>query len=227
MKKQNILRRGLIILFIFGIVGLIVFFLKPKDKKENIYNKREEHNYIESENSNIFSVSHPVVVSVRKQIGVTVGYDPSYKILEYPLGDVSIERGVCSDVVVRALREAYSMDLQMLVHEDMKVAFNEYPSDWGLRKPDKNIDHRRVLNLITYFNRKGYLVDENDDLVSYLPGDIITCIIPGNLPHIMIVSDRKTQLGVPLIIHNIGAGTKEEDRLFEFEITGHYRIKNY
>ncbi len=206
MKKQILVIIVLIIVLVVWVAG------------ENILN--EESDYSEYMSTN----PHPIVDSARNQIGVTVRYSPSYVALEYPLVDVSIEEGVCTDVVIRAFRDAYSMDLQVLVHEDMKIAFNQYPDEWGLQRPDKNIDHRRVLNLKTYFNRKGYSIDISSNPDNYLPGDIITCIIPGNLPHIMIVSDRKTKSGVPLIIHNIGAGTREENRLFEFEITGHYRI---
>ena len=141
------------------------------------------------------------------------------------MGDVPIERGVCTDVVIRALREALKMDLQQLVHEDMTAAFSAYPKNWGLKKPDRNIDHRRVLNLKKYFERKGLSVAVSEKPADYLPGDLVTCTVGISLPHIMIVSDKKTAQGVPLIIHNIGQGTQEEDRLFAFPITGHYRIK--
>ena len=160
----------------------------------------------------------------RSQIGKTVRYDPEYRSLDYPNGDVPIDRGVCTDVVIRAMREAYHLDLQKLVHEDMKAAFSKYPQQWGLQKPDRNIDHRRVPNLRTFFRRKGWSLPVTQNAADYLPGDLITCIVPPNLPHIMIVSDRKNGMGVPLVIHNIGAGVLEEDRLFAFEHTGHYRI---
>ena len=166
----------------------------------------------------------PIVAAARGQIGKTVIYDPSYVRLEYPRGDVPIERGVCTDVVIRALRDALNVDLQKLLHEDMKAAFSEYPRRWGLKKPDRNIDHRRVPNLRRYFERKGYSVGVSQNKQDYLPGDLVTCAVPPNRPHIMIVSDRKTRNGVPLVIHNIGRGAREEDRLFDFRITGHYRI---
>ncbi len=244
MKKQNpIAVKILVILLAIGLVIASVLFLAQRGEEKEWGNKYNE--IIEVEDSDngekdssskkdtdkeeledIPIKSHPIVASARNQIGVTVEYDPSYVVLDYPLGDVSIKKGTCTDVVIRALRDAYSMDLQVLVHEDMKNAFSEYPNKWGLQGPDKNIDHRRVLNLKTYFDRKGYSVNTTNNPDNYLPGDIVTCRIPGNLPHIMIVSDKKTERGVPFIIHNIGAGTKEEDRLFEFRITGHYRIKD-
>ena len=118
-----------------------------------------------------------------------------------------------------------NFDLQKEVHEDMKKNFAAYPSrkNWGLKRTDKNIDHRRVPNLRTFFTRKGWSVPVSKKPADYLPGDLVTCTVAGSLPHIMIVSDRKNQDGVPLIIHNIGAGAQEEDDLFTFPIPGHYR----
>jgi len=167
----------------------------------------------------------PIVTAARAQIGKTVTYDPAYVRLDYPGGDVPVERGVCTDVIIRALRTSRNLDLQKLVHEDMRTAFSEYPTIWGLKKPDRNIDHRRVPNLRRYFVRQGYSVAITGKKEDYLPGDIVTCTVGRNLPHIMIVSDRKARDGVPLVIHNIGRGAVEEDRLFDFYITGHYRIK--
>lgn len=163
--------------------------------------------------------------AARVQIGRTVRYDPAYQSIKYPNGDVPMDRGVCSDVVVRAFRVALGLDLQKLVHEDMERDFKEYPNNWGLESPDKNIDHRRVANLQTYFKRMGWFIAVSKRADDYKPGDLVACIVPPNLPHIMVVSNRKNLLGRPLVIHNIGAGTKEEDRLFEFPLTAHYRIK--
>ena len=177
---------------------------------------------IQSTNSEtLFS---PIVRAARSQIGKTISYDPSYVGLSYPGGDVPLEKGVCTDVVVRALRGAVNLDLQKLVHEDMKIEFSAYPNIWGLKKPDPNIDHRRVPNLKTYFNRRGFSLPVTRRVADYLAGDLVTCTVGRNLAHIMVVSDKKTTDGVPFVIHNIGSGTKEEDRLFEFPITGHYRV---
>ncbi|MFK7849535.1 MAG: DUF1287 domain-containing protein [Akkermansiaceae bacterium] len=166
-----------------------------------------------------------IVEAARKQIGVTVRYDPAYVVLKYPGGDVAKERGVCTDVVVRALREGVGGDLQKLVHEDMKANFGVYPKIWSLKRPDKNIDHRRVPNLRKFFERKHEALKLPKDLAKadLRPGDLVTCTVPPHLPHIMIVSDKKNSKGVPLVIHNIGGGTREEDRLVEFPLTGHYR----
>lgn len=165
----------------------------------------------------------PLAEAARRQIGVTVSYDRSYVVLDYPGGDPPVQGGVCTDVVVRALRVGMGVDLQKLVHEDMGVAFGKYPQQWGLSRPDKNIDHRRVPNLRVFFKRRGWEVPVTREARDYQPGDLVTCTVPPNLPHIMIVSDRRNAQGVPFVIHNIGRGTQEEDRLFEFPLTGHYR----
>lgn len=160
-----------------------------------------------------------LVQAARDQVGRTLIYDPRYEKLAYPMGDVPIERGVCTDVVIRAFR-GLGVDLQQLVHEDMRRSFKAYPQNWGLARPDRNIDHRRVPNLAAYFKRQGMALEPGD----YRPGDIVTWMLPGNLPHIGIVSDRADAAsGRPLIIHNIGAGAREEDMLLAFPITGHFR----
>ena len=171
------------------------------------------------------AAEHAIVAAARDQIGKTLSYDPAYTSLSYPNGDVPIEKGVCTDVVIRALRSSFQMDLQKLVHEDMKVAFGKYPQQWGLKSPDRNIDHRRVPNLKCFFERQGWSLPVTQKNEDYLPGDIMTCTVAGKLPHIMVVSDRKSIEGVPLVIHNIGQGVKEEPRLFEFPLTGHYRLR--
>jgi uncharacterized protein len=168
-----------------------------------------------------------LVQAAREQIGKTVHYDPAYRSIPYPGGDVPMESGVCSDVVVRAFRAGLGVDLQKSVHEDMKRDFKNYRNNSGLKSPDKNIDHRRVVNLQTYFKRMGYSMAVSRDTGDYKPGDLVTCTVPPNLPHIMIVSDGKELIsGRPLVIHNTGAGTREEDRLFAFALTGHYRVRH-
>ena len=177
------------------------------------------------ENSDKADIGGSLIVrAARSQIGKTTIYDPTYVRLKYPGGDVSLERGVCTDVIIRALRQGAGLDLQKLVHEDMKKAFAKYPKIWGLKKTNRNIDHRRVPNLSYYFKRKGYSLAASKNKGDFLAGDLVACSV-GKRPHIMIVSDNKAKDGTPLIIHNIGSGTKEENRLFEFPITGHFRIK--
>jgi len=165
-----------------------------------------------------------LVQAARSQIGVTLRYDPAYVRLTYPDGDVPMDRGVCTDVVIRAYRKAYGCDLQSLVHEDMTKAFQAYPKTWGMKQPDKNIDHRRVPNLQTFFERQKASLPVSDRGVDYQPGDLVTKMLPGNLPHIIIISDRRRSDGLPLVIHNVGQGTREEDFLFSFPTTGHYRF---
>jgi uncharacterized protein len=165
-----------------------------------------------------------LVSSARSQIGVTVSYDPAYRKLDYPRGDVAKNTGVCADVVVRALRDQ-GMDLQKEVHEDMEREFSQYPQKWGLRAPDSNIDHRRVLNLMTCFRRRGYVQAVSQKPQDYAAGDIVTWDLGKGVTHIGIVSDRRSSKGTPLILHNIGQGTREEDVLLEFHIIGHYRPK--
>lgn len=165
-----------------------------------------------------------LVEAARAQVGRTLIYDPAYVSLKYPMGDVPEERGVCADVVIRALRKT-GTDLQQVVHEDMKANFQAYPKTWGLRSTDRNIDHRRVLNLGVFFKRRGFSLPVTAEARDYQPGDLVTCTVAGKLPHIMVVSDRRNDSGTPLVIHNIGQGAREEDRLFEFPITGHFRIR--
>lgn len=163
-----------------------------------------------------------VLEGAHRQVGVTVSYDGSYRRIPYPGGDVPLRTGVCTDVVVRAYRNA-GIDLQVLVHEDVKAAPNAYPTKWGPRRaPDPSIDHRRVLNLAVFFLRKGKVLPVSRDADDYAPGDLVTWRLPSGLPHIGIVSDRR-EAGRPLVIHNIGSGTKVEDILFRFPITGHFR----
>ena len=152
-----------------------------------------------------------------------VRYDGSYRKIGYPNGDVPDNVGVCTDVVIRSYRKL-EIDLQKDIHEDMKEHFDKYPKLWGLSRPDTNIDHRRVPNLITLYKRKGIVLPATDNPKDYVAGDLVTWIVAGNLPHIGIVVDRRSHDGKrPLIVHNIGQGPQMEDVLFEYPITGHYR----
>ncbi|EGU55926.1 hypothetical protein VINI7043_27365 [Vibrio nigripulchritudo ATCC 27043] len=152
-------------------------------------------------------------------------YDGSYVSIPYPNGDVAPNKGVCTDVIIRSYR-TLDIDLQKRVHEDIKAHFDQYPSKriWGLSRPDKNIDHRRVPNLQAYFKRHGESLRVSQKGTNYKPGDIVTWMLPGNLPHIGIVVDQRSEDGErPLIVHNIGFGPKMDDMLFDYQITGHYR----
>jgi uncharacterized protein YijF (DUF1287 family) len=164
-----------------------------------------------------------LVRAAREQVGVTVIYDPAYRKLSYPGGDFPAERGVCTDVVVRALRAARGIDLQKRVHDDLAANWDSYPHPWRSSKPDPNIDHRRVPNLMKYFERAGFGRNPSRDAATYLPGDVVAWDLGRGILHIGVVSDRKAG-SVPLVIHNIGAGAREEDILFRFTIIGHYRL---
>ena len=171
------------------------------------------------------STSDALVKAAIERTGVQVMYDGSYRSIAYPGGDVPANTGVCTDVLIRSYRKL-GIDLQQLVHQDMKKNFSSYPSKriWGLKKPDTNIDHRRVPNLQAFFVRFGQELAVSDRAKDYLAGDIVTWLLPGNLPHIGIVTDRSDPTTErPLIVHNIGRGPKLEDMLFTYKITGHYR----
>ena len=153
----------------------------------------------------------------------TVRYDGSYRSITYPNGDVPKSTGVCTDVVIRSYR-TLGIDLQKRVHEDMKAHFKSYPKNWGLKRTDTNIDHRRVPNLQVFFSRNGQSLTVTHNPRNYQPGDLVTWLLDNNLPHIGIVVHRRSEDGKrPLIVHNIGAGPMLEDQLFAFKITGHYR----
>ena len=165
-----------------------------------------------------------LVAAARQQIGVTTTYDPAYVALTYPGGDVPRSTGVCSDVIVRALRQV-GVDLQRAVHEDMRRNFNDYPQKWGLKAPDKNIDHRRVPNLMRYLERHHIVLHEKLKMPnSYRPGDIVAWNLGGGVLHIGMVSEKKSG-SAPWIIHNIGRGAEEQDILFQYQVIGHYRLR--
>jgi uncharacterized protein YijF (DUF1287 family) len=171
-------------------------------------------------------VKDTLSVSALKLIDQEVTYDPKYFSIDYPNGDIPSDKGVCTDVIIRAYR-LIGIDLQKDVHEDMKANFDKYPDNWGLTEPDKNIDHRRVLNLMTLFERKGTVKPITKEPEDYLPGDIVCWNLRGGTLHIGIVIHKKSDDGLRnLIVHNIGAGQVIEDCLFDFEIVGHYRYKN-
>lgn len=154
-----------------------------------------------------------------------VTYDPAYFPIDYPGGDVPGDKGVCTDVIIRAYRKI-GIDLQRLLHEDMRVNFKAYPKNWGLKTTDKNIDHRRVPNLMTFFKRKGAEKKITQNPKDYFPGDVVAWSLGGGLTHIGIVVDKKSKDGKRnLIVHNIGGGQVLEDCLFDFKIIGHYRYK--
>lgn len=166
-----------------------------------------------------------LVNAAKERLKANVTYDGSYVAIDYPMGDVAANKGVCTDVIIRSFR-TLGIDLQELVHEDMRENFAQYPSKriWGLNRTDKNIDHRRVPNLQAYFTRHAQSLAITSTPENYKAGDIVSWMLPGNLPHIGIVVDTgSTATGNPLVVHNIGSGPQMNDMLFEYTITGHYR----
>lgn len=151
-----------------------------------------------------------------------VRYDGNYVKIPYPNGDVPSDTGVCTDEVIRSYR-ALGFDLQKLVHEDMLANFSAYPKQWGLPKPDSNIDHRRVPNLQVFFKRQGASLPLTNKPEDYRPGDLVTSMLPGNRPHIFLIVPAPDGGLQPWVVQNIGDGPQMEDRLFEFPLTGHYR----
>jgi len=165
-----------------------------------------------------------LVRAARKQIGVTTGYNPAYVTLAYPGGDVPRETGVCTDVVIRAYRDAFDVDLQVLVHDDMKADFASYPKTWGLTRADRNIDHRRVPNLERYFQRQGIERDAPGTREDWQGGDLITMRLGGRLPHIAIFSGHDAVTGRAMFIHNIGGGTREDELYADYDTPRRFRF---
>ncbi len=169
-----------------------------------------------------------ILTAARRQIGVTVHYDPAYVRLKFPGGDVPADRGVCTDVIVRALRQARRMDLQQEINADLRANWNQYPHrpNWRLTRPDPNIDHRRVPNLMTFLARRGWQLPVSRKASDFLAGDIVAWDLGGGILHVGVVSDRLTSAATPLVVHNIGAGVREEDILFRYRVIGHFRPSN-
>lgn len=166
-----------------------------------------------------------LVAAAEERTHHIVRYDPAYVRIPYPGGDVPENTGVCTDEVIRSYR-AVGIDLQKEVHEDMEKNFTAYPHQrrWFEAHPDTNIDHRRVPNLMVFFSRKGEPLAVTENPSDYLPGDIVTWDLGGNVPHIgIVVEEKSAEGGRHLIVHNIGQGPRREDVLFAWKITGHYR----
>jgi uncharacterized protein YijF (DUF1287 family) len=160
-------------------------------------------------------------------IDPNVVYTPAYVSIKYPNGDVPVKTGVCTDVIIRAYRKL-GVDLQKEVHEDMVKNFSSYPNikKWGLHTTDTNIDHRRVPNLEIFFGRKGEKLPVSQSADDYKAGEIVTWMINGKLPHIGIITNKKTPDGKrPMIVHNVGSGQVLEDCLFSYAIVGHFKYK--
>lgn len=196
---------------LLSILSLFALFIAEHCPAENITDAKKN--------------SRKLVDAALEQTMTAVTYNGAYFKIAYPMGDVPAQFGVCTDVIIRAYRKL-DIDLQQLVHEDMRSNFSLYPAkrNWNQTRTDTNIDHRRVPNLQTFFTRHGKKLSVSLKPHDYQAGDLVTWMLPGNLPHIGIVTDQRSSDGLrPLIVHNIGAGPKLEDMLFDYPITGHYR----
>ncbi|MEO6519032.1 MAG: DUF1287 domain-containing protein [Pseudoxanthomonas sp.] len=213
--------------FLFAVLAALCVTSCGPDKQSSVP-ERTADDVAGAQTSASLSQSLPVhvrtlVEATRARTSIGEIYDPSYFTIPYPGGDVPNDRGVCTDVVVRAYR-VIGIDLQVQVHEDMRANFKLYPKLWGLRGTDRSIDHRRVPNLETFLQRKGAALPPTNSAGDYKPGDLVTWRLNNNLPHIGIVSDRRVpRSDRPLILHNIGGGTSEDDILFSYPVVGHFR----
>lgn len=179
---------------------------------------------IYGQSEDFFSQLSTMALSLTKQ---KVTYDPSYRKITYPNGDVPSNTGVCTDVIIRAYRKL-GVDLQKEIHEDMIANFSKYPNKkmWGLSSTDTNIDHRRVPNQEVFFSRKGKSLPISKEAKDYKPGDIVSWRLSNGLAHIGIVVNKKSRDQKRyLIVHNIGRGQVIEDCLFSWKIVGHYKYQ--
>ena len=200
----------------FYFILIFLAFLTCGQKEEQIISNQKPKSFEEKLSNAAISI-----------IDETVQYDPSYIGIKYPNGDVPAKTGVCTDVIIRSYRKL-GIDLQKEVHEDLKANFSLYPNlkKWGLKKPDTNIDHRRVPNLEVFFTRKGKKLEVSNNPNDYKTGEIVTWMINGKLPHIGIVTHKKSADGKrPLLVHNVGSGQVLEDCLFSYEIVGHFKYE--
>ncbi len=209
--------------FLIGISFSLILISCKNEKNfrsENFSNQTTES----SSKSDLTEKQKRISDAALSIVDPNIIYDPTYFNIDYPNGDVPAGKGVCTDVVIRTFRKL-GVDLQKEVHEDMITHFSLYPNIWGLSKPDSNIDHRRVPNLMVYFNRFGNEKSIKDD---YMPGDIVCWRLGNGMTHIGMVVDKKsTDNKRYKIVHNIGGGQVVEDVLFAFEIIGHYSFEHF
>jgi len=212
--KQKKMRHICILLIV-----MLFYSCSQKEKKKTL-------SFAVTQTSNTFEEKlSEAAISI---IDPSIDYDPAYFSIKYPNGDIPENKGVCTDVIIRSYRKL-NIDLQKEVHEDMAANFSEYPNlkKWGMTKTDTNIDHRRVPNLEVFFERKGTKLSVSEDAKDYKTGEIVTWMINGKLPHIGIITNKKSEDGKRnLIVHNVGGGQVLEDCLFEYKIVGHYSYTN-
>ncbi len=221
-----------IIIVLTLLAGLILFWYHTSSPGKNYPAKSDIINLFTTHEPSTVEKIPPdklttpdlILLGARQEVKNATRYDASYQVMPYPGGDVDKNKGACTDVVVRALRHA-GIDLQELMHEDMKINFSAYPDNWGLASPDPNIDHRRVPNQMTFFKRHGLELSKEvqGNLAEWQWGDVVYWRFADGNEHCGIISDRSGNHGIPLVIHNASIA-KEEDCLLSWEITGHYRF---
>jgi hypothetical protein len=225
MRKDKRLVLGLIGILAVTIVCVITHLIRSTYYTGEEFAKRCERPY-EANGGSIEGIKDPffkrLVEAAKGRTLKNIRYDPMYFKIDYPGGDIPQDLGVCTDLIIRAYRKV-GIDLQKEVHEDMKDNFSLYPKIWGLRRPDPNIDHRRVPNLMVFFKRKGKTLPITNDPCDYHPGDVVVWDLGGGITHIGIVVDKKGDECRYKVVHNIGYGPKIEDVLFNWKIIGHYR----
>ncbi|MBN1764670.1 MAG: DUF1287 domain-containing protein [Sedimentisphaerales bacterium] len=231
LKNITMFRKGLILISL--LLCLLIFYIihtKTTDQPESDrVNVAQQESVLEPSQNLV--IQHEdfftqLAQAAMERTSYAITYNPAYFKLDYPGGDVPADKGVCTDVVIRSYRRL-GIDLQVKVHEDMKANFDLYPQKWGLKRPDTNIDHRRVPNLMVFFQRHGQVLPISNNPENYQPGDIVTWDLSRGITHIGIVSTQKTSDHTRyLLVHNIGAGPKLEDVLFNWKITGHYRYQS-
>jgi uncharacterized protein YijF (DUF1287 family) len=203
------------------LIAFLIVFLSCKKSENLAISKKSDSYYIEKPATFEEKLSNAALSIIDED----VIYTPNYVSIKYPNGDVPPKTGVCTDVIIRAYRKV-NIDLQKEVHEDLKANFSKYPNlkKWGLKNPDTNIDHRRVPNLEIFFERKGQKLEVTKEASDYKTGEIVTWMINGKLPHIGIITNKKSSDGKrPMIVHNVGAGQVLEDCLFTYPIVGHFK----
>lgn len=205
---------------VFPITLLVLYLSCKNPKTENPIVNSEQFTLVK----NPITFEEKLSNAALSVVDPTIDYDPTYFSIPYPNGDVPKNKGVCTDVIIRSYRKL-GVDLQKEVHEDMKTNFSKYPTKWGLKKTDTNIDHRRVPNLEVFFTRKGQRLTISDNPNDYKVGEIVTWMVNKKLPHIGIITHQKSTDGKrPMIVHNIGNGQVLEDCLFEYKIVGHFKF---
>lgn len=218
--------------FVLGVIAIGLVNCKLEYTPPSSYATEEietlaESNEIPQQETDLTEKQKKISDAALSIVDASIDYDPTYFSIDYPNGDVPADKGVCTDVVIRTYRKL-GVDLQKLVHEDMKANFDLYPKTWGLSKPDTNIDHRRVPNLMVYFSRFGEEKSMTQNAEDYLPGDIVCWRLANGMTHIGMVVDKKSRDGKRFkIVHNIAGGQVLEDVLFHYEIIGHYSFEEF